>query len=312
MQWLKSALIVGVGGGILLWVGTQLLSRLPDNQVHLIFCDVGQGDGILLVYKSIQILIDSGPNQVILNCLARHVPPGDTTIEVVIATHPDLDHIGGFSAVFRHFRVLNIFLIGAGKDTRDFYDFRKAVIEQLSRGTQVYLARSGQSITVDGVFQLKIISPQVEVGTLELFTGQKTETQLSDIIHLQEASIKSINDVSIGTFLQVGRFQTLLMADIEKETELALITTRVLGDIDILKAGHHGSKSSTTLPFLSRIRPEYVVISAGKHNRYNHPHPEVMDRLAIFHSKIYRTDKDGDIEWVTNGRQFYWKTQFAK
>jgi beta-lactamase superfamily II metal-dependent hydrolase len=312
VQWLKSAFIVGVGGGILIWVGTQLLSRLPDNQVHLFFCDVGQGDGILLVYKSIQVLIDSGPNQAILSCLARHVPPGDTTIEVAIATHPDLDHIGGFSAVFRHFKISHIFLIGVGKDTRDFYDFRKAVIEQLSRGTQVYLARSGQSITVHGVFQMKIISPQVEVGTLELFTGQKTETQLSDIIRLQEASIKSINDVSIGTFLQVGRYKTLLMADIEKESELALISTRVLGDIDILKAGHHGSKSSTTLPFLSRIQPEYVVISAGKHNRYNHPHPEVMDRLAIFRSKIYRTDEDGDIEWVTNGRQFYWKTQFAK
>lgn len=309
MSLLKAIILIMIGASLLILVGTRLLSRWPDDQVHVFYCDIGQGDSILIIYRFIEVLIDSGPDQSITNCLARHFPPGDKTIEMVIATHPDNDHIGGFPAVFRQYRVSNLFLIGVGKTTRDFSDFRKSVLELLSRGTHVYLGRAGQYFEVPGKIKLTIISPQVEVGTLRLFSGQTTETYLSDTIHHQEAILKSINDVSIGTILEVGRYKTLLMADIESSAELALIAHRVLGRVNVLKAGHHGSKSSNTIPFLTITRPEYVVISAGKNNRYGHPHQEVMDRLAIFHSKIYRTDRDGDVEWVSNGSTFQWRTQ---
>jgi len=305
----KALLIIGGGCLLLILVGTQLLSRWPDNQLHLIFCDVGQGDGILVIYRFTEILIDSGPDQTITDCLARHLPPGDKTLEMVIATHPDKDHIGGFPAVFRHYRVSDLFLIGIGKPTRDFSEFRQAVLQLLSRGSKVHLGRAGQQFAVHGKFQMTIISPQVETGTLELFTEQKTEEQLSAIYRQQEAEHKSINDESIATFLQVGHFRILLMADIEKPGELALTRRQVLGKVDILKAGHHGSKTSTTVPFLAETQPEYVVISAGKNNSYGHPHQEVLDRLAIPQTNIFRTDRDGDIEWISNGTSFRWKTQ---
>jgi len=312
MSLLKAMFLIGGVAFVLILVGTRLLSRWPDDQVHLIFCDVGQGDSILLIYRYTEILIDSGPDQSVTDCLARHFPPGDNNIEMVIATHPDSDHIGGFPAVFRQYTVSNLFLIGVGKSTRDFSEFREAVIELLSRGTRVYLGHAGQYVELPGKLKLTIIAPREEIGTLQLFTGQITETQLSDTFRLQEAKYKSVNDLSIGAFLEVGRFKTLLMADIEKETELALVAHRVLSRVNILKVGHHGSKSSTTPPFLNLTRPEYVVISAGKNNRYGHPHLEVMDRLAIIRSKIYRTDRDGDIEWVSNGSTFQWRTQRKK
>lgn len=312
MSLTKACLTLGLSCLVLILVGTRLLGRWPDDQVHLIFCDVGQGDSILLIYRFTQVLIDSGPDQSVTDCLARHFPPGDTTIEMVIATHPDSDHIKGFPAVFRHFRVSNLFLIGVGKTTRDFSDFRQAVLELLSRGTRIYLGQAGQHFEIPGKFKLTIIAPRGEVGTLQLFSGQITEKQLSDTIHQQEAKYTSINDESIGAFLEIGLYKILLMADIEAPTELALIKSRVLSKVDILKAGHHGSKSSTTQPFLDITRPEYVVISAGKGNRYGHPHQEVLDRLAIYSSHIYRTDRDGDIEWVSNGSSFQWKTKHTK
>lgn len=294
---------------ILLLVGTRLLSRWPDNQVHVVFCNVGQGDSILIISRFTQVLIDSGPDERVTECLARHLPPGDTNLEIVIATHPDTDHIGGFPAVFRHFNVSHLFLIGVGKPTRDFSDFRQAVVELLSRGTQVHLGQAGQGFGVNERFQMTVISPRDEVGMLELFTGQKTEEQLSDIFRLQEEQYKSINDVSIATFLHIGQFKILLMADVEKDTELALVNSRVLTPVHILKAGHHGSKTSSIESFLAKVRPEFVVISAGKNNRYKHPHQEVLERIASYRSQIFRTDRDGDIEFITNGQAFHWKTQ---
>jgi len=312
MSLLKAISAVGFGAILIVLVGTRLLSRLPDDRVHVFYCDIGQGDGTLIIYRFFEVLIDSGADQSITNCLTRHFPPGDNTIEIVIATHPDKDHIGGFPAVFRQYRVSNLILIGVGKTTRDFSEFRKSVLELSSRGTRVYLGRAGQSIEVPGKLKLTIISPREEVGTLQLFSGKITETELSDTIHQHEVMFKSINDVSIGTFLEVGRFKTLLMADIEKPAELALVAHRVLSRVDVLKAGHHGSKSSSTATFLAITQPEYVVISAGKNNRYGHPHEEVLDRLAIYRSKIYRTDRDGDIEWISDGSTFEWRTQHRK
>ena len=301
--------MIGLSWGILLLVGTRLLGRWPDNQVHVVFCNVGQGDSILIISRFTQVLIDSGPDQSVTDCLARHFPPGDTNIEIVIATHPDKDHIGGFPAVFRHFSVSHLYLIGVGRPTRDFSAFRLSVLELLSRGTQLHLGQAGQRIGVNGQFQMTVISPQEEVGTLELFSEQKTETELSAYFHQQEAQYKSINDLSIGTLLQIGAFKILLMGDIEKNTELALLQGTVLTRVHILKAGHHGSNSSTIAPFLAKVQPEFVVISAGKQNQYGHPHQEVMDRIAIYNSHIFRTDSDGDIEFITNGQTFHWKTQ---
>lgn len=300
------------GWGVLILVGTQLLSRWPDNQVHVIFCDVGQGDSILIINQFTQVLIDSGRDTKVLDCLSRHFPPGDKNIEVVIATHADLDHIGGFSAVFRHFNVSHLFVSGFGKSTRDFFEFRTAVQELLSRGTKLYLGQNGQSVELKQKFQLKIISPRGERGTLSLFTGQKTEEQLSAIIHQQEAEYTSINDESIGAFLMIGRFKMLLMADIEKEGELALIKSRVLTRVNVLKAGHHGSKTSSTEPFLAKVKPEFVVMSVGKGNSYGHPHQEVLQRLAIYSPYIFRTDRDGDVVWIGNGLTFRWKTQHSR
>ncbi len=286
-----------------------LFQHWPDDNIHLIFCDIGQGDSILLSYRSTQVLIDSGPNQSITDCLNRHLLPWDRTLEGVIATHPDKDHIGGFPAVFSQYRVEHLFVIGKGKSTRDFLEFRSGVLKLLSRGTHLQSAHQGQRIILPGKYELKVISPQEEMGTLDIFSSQYSDQQLSTVLQEQEKSTKSINDESIATFLTIGSFKALLMADLEELGEQALLEKGLLTQVDVLKAGHHGSRTSTSQDFLAKTKPKFVVISAGKKNKYGHPHKEVLERVAAYHSQIFRTDQQGDVEWIVHGNHFMWRTQ---
>jgi competence protein ComEC len=286
-----------------------LLSRWPDRLVHVVFCDVGQGDAILIYSQFTQLLIDSGPDQKVNECLQRYMPLGDQTIEVAIATHPDKDHIGGFPAVFGRYNVSHFFLLGVGKNTQDFSTFRQAVIKATSQGTSLHLGHSGSQVILAGKFTLTLVYPTEKIGYIELFSSQLTETQLLDVYSAQEKEYSSVNDVSIASFLDVGVFRHLLMADVEKSGELALTRSQVLTKIDILKAGHHGSNTSSTLELLEQTQPEYVVISAGKNNRYGHPHPDVLKRLNLFSSSILRTDLQGTIEWISDGQEAKWKTE---
>ena len=306
---------------LLILVG-QIWISWPDEYLHLIFCDVGQGDAVLITAGFTQILIDGGRGDEVLSCLEEQLPFWDRTIELVVATHADADHIGGLDAVIRQYDVLQIMSTQFVKDTQTLTEFREAAEQEALDGAVLKKPILGQQMRFtqgqssynplkrdqQPAVLLSVLSPQVEQLQLAVENSSKTETNLSDsnrFFDLLLADSFDYNDLSVVLFLQLGQVRVLLMGDLETEGELALVKANLLDEVDILKVGHHGAKTSTSPDFLELIRPEASIISVGKNNTYGHPSLEVMNSLMQFGGEMWRTDKLGTIEIVSDGER-YW------
>lgn len=269
---------------ILVWAA---ISQLPDNRLHLIFCDVGQGDAILLFQGSNQILIDGGPDQSVLGCLSNHLSFWDREIEIVVATHPESDHITGLIDVADRYDVKQFVVNSIGKDSAVFRDFKSAV---LAEGSDVYFPKEGDRISI-GSLKLLILWPQFQEQVLGATTVDKMA-----------------NETSIVLKLSFGDFDALLTGDIsakiENQLDLSDSLSRRRGGIEVLKVAHHGSKYSTSEEFLAQVQPELAIISVGK-NSFGHPTKEVIEKLRNLEIKILRTDEEGEIEVVSDGRKWY-------
>lgn len=275
IELLKKPLFWLILGLILIWVA---IFHLPDNQLHLVFCDVGQGDAILIYRGSTQILVDGGPNQKVLNCLANHLPFWDREIEMVVATHPEADHISGLVDVIERYKVKHFVINSVGKDTAVFQEFQAAV---LNEETNAYFPKVGDRINL-GSLRLSVLWPQSQEKVLGATTVDR-ET----------------NETSIVLKLSFGEFDALLTGDIGIKTENQLD----LSDIEVLKVAHHGSKYSTREEFLKKIQPELAVISVGK-NPWGHPTEEVIEKLSNLEIEILRTDENGEVEVISDGKSW--------
>lgn len=315
-----------------LWRGTYNIwesgilraSRIPKEEVSFIFCDVGQGDATLVMMGGIQILIDGGrSSKLVLSCLHENLPWGDTTLELVIATHPDADHIGGLAAVLKKYEVKQIMTLPFVKDTQVMREFQSAVEAEISVGAELKKPFLGQQIRFTRVrmgldeektavgkeLVLAVASPQVEEVRKTVENLANPETILSDGEYFFLKSFEDkidYNHLSIAVFLKFGQIDFLNLADVDKEEELALIKQGLLHQVEVLKIGHHGSKTSTSADLLEVTQPETSVISVGKNNAYGHPSPEVIEGLMQFESKILRTDELGEIHIKTDGEK-YWQ-----
>ncbi|MFC1727448.1 ComEC/Rec2 family competence protein [Patescibacteria group bacterium] len=247
----------------------------PTSSLHLIICDVGQGDSALITYQNTQILIDGGPNSQVLDCLGEHLPFWDREIEMVINSHPDSDHLSGLIDVIERYRVRYFILNSVGKDSEVFREFQQLVEAE---GARVYFPQKGDRLKV-GLAELAILWPLSQQKVLGATTLER-----------------EINETSIVFQLTYGQFDALFPGDISSEIESQLDLT----DIEVLKVPHHGSKYSTSQEFLEKIDPELAVISVGK-NSFGHPTEEVLKRLSDQVDKILRTDQEGEIEIVTDG-----------
>lgn len=263
----------------------------PDQDLHLIFCDVGQGDAILITKGTTQILVDGGPNQKVLSCLANNLPFWDKTIEMIILTHPDNDHLGGLPDVIERYNVTQLLSHGLINDTAIFWTFRDRVLE---KNIPVYSPKAEDKIQIGG-FSLKILSPQEKMGD-ELVWKKETDAQvLGSYIYSIEP-----NEASIVTLLSYGDFDVLLLGDISSQVEEVINTDE---KVEVLKIAHHGSKYSSSEEFLERIAPDLAVISVGK-NSYGHPTEEVLERLRNLGIQVLRTDLEGEIEISSNGKEW--------
>ncbi len=263
---------------------------------RVIFCDVGQGDATLIISGSTQVLIDGGRDQLVAECLEQYLPWWDRQLELVVATHADADHIGGLDQVLSSYRVLGVMITPWGKQTADF-DRLYYLIQAKNTQEQmdVFFPQPGLEFIVDTSLALRVLSPQVPGVSNQAFSTIQPETQLWDVMAEHRISQVEHNDLSMGLFMTLEKVGFLLMADIEHDAELALLNDGLLPEVDILKVGHHGSKTSTTGELLHKTRPEHSVISAGKNNSYGHPAREVVQRLDAIGSKVWRTDWDGDV-----------------
>jgi competence protein ComEC len=263
----------------------------PDQNLHIIFCDVGQGDAILITKGNTQILVDGGPNQKVLSCLANHLPFWDRTIEMIILTHPDNDHLGGLPDVIERYNVTQLLSHGLIKDSAIFWTFRDKVLE---KNIPVYSPKAGDKIRLAGIV-FEVLSPQEKMGD-ELVWRKETDSQ---VLGAYTYSIEP-NEASIVTLLSYGNFDVLLPGDISSQTEEAIESDK---DVEVLKVAHHGSKYSSSEEFLERISPDLAVISIGK-NFYGHPTKEVLKRLRNLNIQVLRTDLEGEIEVVSDGKEW--------
>lgn len=281
----------------------------PDQYLHIVVCDVGQGDAILISQGFTQVLVDAGlHDEDILQCLREQLSFWDRQIEWVVPTHLDADHIGGLTAVLDRFVVLNILLPAEGtKQTAAFERFEQAVLREQRAGGQVFSPKIGAIIPVQSSWKLSVI--YAPIGSASAASTEKkapTEEQLWDAKAAAELNPADSNNRSTVLSLQFDQVSLLLTGDLEAPVEQALVNRGMVTDHTILKVGHHGSKSSSSEAFLEVVRPEVALISAGKKNRYGHPAPVILRRLAQFGAKqVLRTDEQGTIVLKTDGQRLW-------
>lgn len=237
------------------------------KETKVVFLDVGQGDAILISQGGNQILIDGGRSgKSLLSGISRQIPFWDRTIETVIATHPDADHIGGFSELLLRYRV-GTYISTSALSESELFGILDGVLEASRERTERIIAYRGLSIALPKGGRLETLFP--EDG--EHVAGESNET-------------------SVVSRFSFGETDFLLTGDLPRE-ELFLPEAP---PSEILKLAHHGSKHSSSDTFLSRVSPEEVVVSVGKNN-YGHPSPDVLSRVATVGAVVRRTDVSGDI-----------------
>jgi competence protein ComEC len=255
-----------------------LLFQEKRESLSVSFLDVGQGDAVFIeTPHGNQILIDGGPpNKKVLRELGKKMPFYDRHIDVVIGTHPDADHIGGFIDVLKRFNTGIFIDPGVSSDTPIFQEVENIILEKKIKNI---IAKRGMKLLIDDGAYIDILFPDRDVSRLDT------------------------NDASIVARLLYGDHEFLLTGDSPQKIEkyLSYLDGKNL-ESDVLKVGHHGSKTSTSGEFLSAVKPKYAVISSGKDNSYRHPHKEILDRLGDFGVQVLRTDTLGTITFKTDGK----------
>ncbi len=272
---------------LLLFLGIVAALQIPDNNLHLIACNVGQGDATLLIYKKNQILVDGGPDTKVLSCLGKYLPFWDRELELVILTHPDLDHFGGLPEVFKRYKVINYLYNPVTISKQEYGVLENTVGREGVRGLYPH---QGQRLRV-GMIQLDTLAPAEQLSDVSY--------QITDEKILTDAET---NDYSIVSLVRFGKFIGLLTGDMTSHMSDELSSQWVSGSVNYIKIPHHGSKNGTTINLLMKVMPEFAVISVGKNN-YGHPAEEILGMLDRLKIKYLRTDKSGDIEVITDGEK---------
>lgn len=233
---------------------------------------------------------------------------------MVVATHFHADHIAGLTVVLEQYRVKTLLMNKHSVKSDVFDSFKEAVSKQELQGLKVLYPIPGQILEVGKELNLVVIWPAMSVNVSkaqEMDEPEQTRSQ-SQLLDTHGGALTgefSENDGSIVIFGEVGDVGLALVGDLEAEGELALINAGLLRTVDILKVGHHGSKTSTTHHFLSSLLPELSVISAGSRNKYNHPSEAVLNALTSIGSRVVRTDQQGEIVIVIDSNLFWYWSQ---
>lgn len=259
----------------------QLVRSGTVSQPALYFLDIGQGDSQLIVLPagdgqagSVKVLIDGGPTGAVLDNLAQVLAPLDRRIDVLMMTHPQLDHFGGFIDVLKTYQV-GVF-VGSGRkaDIEAYRELHEVLVE---RGVPYIQLTEGDALRI-GQSRLAILSPSS-----------------------QESLSGELNDSSVVALLTTPDFKALYTGDIGEFTEARLVRDYDI-NVDVLKVAHHGSRFSSSEVFLKEVSPAVSVIEVGK-NAYGHPTKQVLDRLLKYGSQIFRTDTQGLIKVVFENGQ---------
>ena len=242
----------------------DIQSNFKEAQLH--FIDTGNSDAILIRQGGEAALIDGGDNDDEERVVNYLKDIGVTELKYVIATHFDADHIGGLDAVIDSIPVETVYVSNGDANTKTYRDF----IESMTN---------------------KNLYPSVPLLGAEFHLGTSKFKVLS------AANLKDPNNNSIVLEYINGNDKVLLMGDAGQEIERIINVE----DVDLIKIGHHGSKTSTSLSFIKKANPEYAVITVGKNNRYNHPNKETMETLKSQNIEVHRSDECGNILFKSTG-----------
>ncbi len=246
--------------------------RMPDGRVHLWFFDVGQGDAALVVTPSgRQIVVDGGPDGSLLSALGKTMPFFDRSIDLLVLTHPHLDHIASFPEILRRYQVSSVLMTGIAYKMGRYEEFLSLLKDE---GATVILADPARDIDMGDGVHLDVLWPPPG------FLGK---------------TAKELNDTSVAFKLTWNGNSALFTGDIEAPAEKALLASKQDLRADLLKVGHHGSDTSSGTGFLLAVSPHLAVISCGRNNTYDHPDPAILDRLTHFHIPYRITARDGTV-----------------
>ena len=244
-----------------------------DMQVH--FIDVGQGDSMLIQTPSNKtILIDGGPPEAGEKVVSYLKEQRISSIDLLVATHPDIDHIGGLPHVMKEVQVKNILDSGKLHSTKTYTDYLEQIRKQ---NIPVQIAMENEKVKLD---------PALTIRILNTYGATKTNNQSSIVLKI--------------TYEEVD---FLFMSDIEMEQEKKLLEDHNL-EAEIIKVAHHGSNTSTSFPFLQEVKPETALLTYSKANDFGHPVDRVIDNLNKINATIYSTAAFGDIVIRTDGKNY--------
>lgn len=280
----KQALFVLLVIAVSLWV--KILSVVPaTSDLKVAFLSVGQGDAIYIeAPNGRQMIIDGGPKGSLVKELKKYMPPGDTSVDVIMVTNPDADHYAGFLELLDAYSVGAVIEPGVSSKTKTYQSFQSLVSE---KGIRKVVARKDVVITLD---------QDDAVSFTVLFPDRK-------LVGF------SNNDASTVGRLVYGQNSILFTGDATRLTESLILKSNSLDKIqsDILKVGHHGSRTSTSEAFLKAVQPRFAVISAGKGNKYGHPHQEIVQLLKKNEIHVFVTKESGTVLFRSDGVS--WKSE---
>jgi competence protein ComEC len=232
------------------------------REPQIVFLDVGQGDSMLFTYGNFQMLVDGGPGDYLINSLGKYQNLWDRNIEVVVLTHPHGDHFYGLIDIFKRYHVEKL-IISDGSCVND--------------GSYLQL--------------ISLISKETKILS-------NYETEIGDVlIKVENYGVKcekgmNLNDLSLVTKIKIGDTEVLSMGDLEEDMEE---NVKNISNVEVLKAGHHCSKTSTSEEFLDRIKPKYIICSVGKDNKFGHPAVEKIEMFKRKKIKYFVTFESGDV-----------------